>query len=154
MKSTRENTIEVFNDLIRVNNDRIAGYEKAAKETKDEDADLRGLFNSMAEESRDLAAALTNYVQVTGENTTKGTSVSGKIYRVWMDIKATFTGNDRKAILASCEAGEDAAQRAYEKALEEELSEEGRQIIIEQKNKLRRSHDKVKKLRDVQHADH
>ncbi len=31
MKSTRENTIEVFNDLIRVNNDRIAGYEKAAK---------------------------------------------------------------------------------------------------------------------------
>lgn len=154
MKSVRENTIEVFNDLIRVNNDRIAGYEKAAKETKDEDADLRGLFTSMAEESRDLAAALTNYVQVTGENTTKGTSAAGKIYRVWMDIKATFTGNDRKAILASCEAGEDAAQRAYEKALEEELSDEGRQIIIEQKNKLRRSHDKVKKLRDVQHADH
>jgi uncharacterized protein (TIGR02284 family) len=154
MKSARENTIEVFNDLIRVNNDRIAGYEKAAKEAKDEDADLRELFNSMADESRDLASALSNYVQVTGEKTQKGTSAEGKIYRAWMDIKATFTGNDRKAILASCEAGEDAAQRAYEKALEDDLSEEGRQIIIEQKNKLRRSHDKIKRLRDVQHVDH
>jgi len=152
MKSTRENTIEVFNDLIKVNNDRVEGYEKAAKEVKDEDADLRELFNTMADESRELSGALTNYVQVTGEKTAKGTSTEGKIYRMWMDVKATFSGNDRKSILASCEAGEDAAQRSYEKALEEDLSEEGRQIITEQKNKLRRSHDKIKNLRDIQHA--
>jgi len=36
MQNTKE-TIEVLNDLIQINNDRIIGYEKAIKETKAED---------------------------------------------------------------------------------------------------------------------
>ena len=30
-------TIEILNDLIQINNDRIAGYELALKELKEED---------------------------------------------------------------------------------------------------------------------
>ena len=44
-------TSEVLNDLIQINNDRIEGYEKALKELKDEDADLKDLFISMIDES-------------------------------------------------------------------------------------------------------
>lgn len=33
-----------------------------------------------------------------------------------MYVKATFTGKDRKAILESCEYGEDQVQKAYEEA--------------------------------------
>ena len=71
-----------------------------------------------------------------------------------MDVKATFTGNDRKAILASCEFGEDAAQRAYDTALssDAELPAEVRQVIMEQKTNLRRDHDRIKALRDTQPA--
>ena len=71
-----------------------------------------------------------------------------------MDLKATFTGKDRKAILASCEYGEDAAQKAYETALssDAELSSEIRQLIMDQKANLRRSHDRIKQLRDAQPA--
>jgi uncharacterized protein (TIGR02284 family) len=71
-----------------------------------------------------------------------------------MDVKATFTGNDRKAILASCEFGEDAAQKAYEQALktDADLSVEIRQLIMDQKGSLKRSHDEIKKLRDTQPA--
>ena len=36
-------TVEVLNDLIQINNDRVAGYEKAIKETKNEDEDLKVL---------------------------------------------------------------------------------------------------------------
>ena len=39
-----ENTkaaVEVLNDLIQINNDRIAGYERALKELKDGDEDLK-----------------------------------------------------------------------------------------------------------------
>jgi uncharacterized protein (TIGR02284 family) len=67
-----------------------------------------------------------------------------------MDVKATFTGDDRKAVLASCEYGEDAALRAYEQALgaDKDLSEEQFNMIENQRNSLRESHDYIKKIRD------
>src|ERR1700738_2747930 len=145
---TNEKTAEAVNDLIEINNDRIAGYEKAAKETDVKDADLRAIFTEMANESRGYVSELSKYVYPTGEKPANGTTNRGKIYRVWMDVKATFSGKDRKAILASCEFGEDAAQRAYKTALssDAELPAEIRQVIMDQKSRLKRSHDRIKKL--------
>lgn len=148
-----EKIAEVLNDLIEINNDRIEGYEKAAKETETEDADLRTLFTDMADESRTYAAELKGHVSTTGKEPATDTTKRGKIYRVWMDIKAAITGHDRKAILASCEFGEDAAQRAYDRALEDEdLTGEVREVINAQKSKLKKSHDKIKRMRDTQSA--
>ncbi len=151
-----ENNAAVLNDLIQINNDRIEGYEKAAEETEVMDADLRALFTRMANESREYVSELRNYVHQTGEAATDSTTVSGKIYRAWMDVKATFGGKDRKSILESCEFGEDAAQKVYETALnnapDDELSPDVVQLIAEQKTKLRRAHDEIKRLRDSQSA--
>lgn len=149
-----ENTYEVLNDLIRINNDRIEGYERAAKETDAGDADLRAIFDSMAAESRGYVAELSTHVAQSGTEPATDTTVSGKIYRAWMDVKATFTGKDRKAILASCEYGEDAAQKAYDTALktDAELPTELRQLIMDQKSSLKKSHDQIKKMRDTQPA--
>jgi uncharacterized protein (TIGR02284 family) len=149
-----EKTAEILNDLIEINNDRVEGYERASKETQSEDADLRSLFDDMATTSRRYANELTQYVRETGNDPAEGTTVRGKIYRAWMDVKATFTGKDRKAILASCEFGEDAAQRAYNEALssEAEIPAEVRQLIMEQKENLERDHDKIKAMRDAQPA--
>src|SRR5690242_1408326 len=118
--ATNDNLVTVLNDLIRINNDRIVGYEKAAEEARDIDVDLRTIFTRMAEESRQYAAELTQIVVAYNGEPATGTTNSGKIYRVWMDVKATFTGSSRQAILENCEFGEDAAQRAYESALKED----------------------------------
>jgi uncharacterized protein (TIGR02284 family) len=149
-----EKTTEILNDLISINNDRIDGYNRAEKETADKDADLQTLFRQMSSESRSYVNDLSKYVAVAGEQPTDKTSLSGKIYRTWMDVKATFTGKDRKAILASCEFGEDAAQKAYDEALssEAELPAEVRQLIMDQKLSLKKSHDYIKALRDKQPA--
>lgn len=154
MKTTNEKTAEVLNDLIQINNDRIEGYERAVKETDAKDADLRSLFTDMASESRSYVSELSAHVQRKGEEPAEGTTLRGKIYRAWMDVKATFSGKDRKAILASCEYGEDAAQKAYEEALatDAEISTEVRQLITSQKAKLRKSHDRIKGMRDSQPA--
>lgn len=153
MNRNNENA-EILNDLIQINNDRIEGYEKAIKDTGMGDNDLRGLFQSMANESRQYVAELQQYVVREGEEPAKDTTVRGKIYRAWMDVKATFSGHDRKSILESCEYGEDAAQRAYERALEdsEDVSPDVANLIMDQKMKLRQSHDKIRALRDRQHA--
>lgn len=149
-----EKTLEVLNDLITINNDRIAGYEKAEKELKDKDADLKTLFGQMIAESRSYVTDLSKYVAASGEDPSDKTMLSGKIYRAWMDVKATFSGKDRKAILASCEFGEDAAQKAYDSALssDADLPTEVRQLVMDQKTSLRKSHDRIKALRDRQPA--
>jgi len=149
-----ERTSEMLNDLISINNDRIAGYNKAEKESDAKDADLRSLFRQMSAESRSYVTDLSKYVAVSGDEPTSKTSLSGKIYRTWMDVKATFSGSDRKAILASCEFGEDAAQKAYDSALssDAELTTEVRQLIMDQKLSLKKSHDRIKALRDKQPA--
>lgn len=149
MQATVE-TIEVLNDLIQINNDRIEGYEKALKELKTEDADLKALFSSMISESHEIRLALGTEVSALGGDMDRSTTTSGKIYRAWMDVRAAFTGNDRHTVLANCEAGEDAAQRAYKTALEDEdLPAYLREMISEQQVTLKASHDQIKALRDA-----
>ena len=148
MQNTKE-TIEVLNDLIQINNDRITGYEKAIKETKAEDEDLKVLFATMIAESHRNKIALATEVQTMGAEVENGTTTSGKIYRAWMDVKAVFTGHDRHTVLANCEAGEDAAKRAYHTALEHEsLPAYIREMLVQQQGNLMASHDEIKSLRD------
>lgn len=150
-----QETIEILNDLVQINNDRIVGYERAIKELKnEEDGDLRELFLSMIDESRRIKLDLANEVQTLKGTAEKGTTASGKIYRAWMDVKAIFSGHDRHTVLTNCEFGEDAAQKAYKTALEStELPAFLRDTIIEQQEALRLSHNEIKALRDQeQHA--
>lgn len=144
----------ILNDLIQINNDRIVGYEKAAKELKDEDAEMKAVFHNMAEESKGYKKTLEAKVRSLGETPATDTTASGKIYRAWMDLKATFTGKDLQAILASCEFGEDAAQAAYSKAVteSEHANQDIRQLILEQKSSLKTSHDLMKHYRDREGA--
>lgn len=151
---SNEKLVEVLNDLVEINNDRIAGYEKAAEETQNIDVDLQAIFQKMANDSRKYKSELVNEVSRLGGEPSTGTTNSGKIYRVWMDVKATFTGKDRQAILESCEFGEDAAQKAYKLALESDadIDVETRQLITSQQSSLKTSHDLIKKYRDAHKA--
>ena len=148
-------TAEVLNDLIQINNDRIEGYKRAISEAGESDADLKAIFHRMQDESRQYVAELTREVVKLGGEPASGTTASGKIYRVWMDVKATFTGSDRKTLLSNCESGEDAAQKAYQQALtgDDTLAPDIRLLVANQKASLKVSHDTIKKFRDVYKID-
>lgn len=149
-----EQTVEVLNDLIKINNDRIEGYQRAISEAKDLDIDLKATFEGMVRESEQYKQELVALVQKNAGDVEEGTTTAGKIYRAWMDVKATFTGSDRKTILDSCEFGEDAAQRAYEAAMaaKDDLMIEANELINQQQKALKNSHDLIKKYRDA-HKD-
>lgn len=150
-----EKIISILNDLIQINHDRVVGYEKAVDELKPEDADLKALFQRYINESRQYGQELTTEVGRLGGSPADGTTNSGKAYRVWMDLKATVTGHDRKTVLQNCEFGEDAAQKAYDTALNSdvELEPSIRDLIVRQKATLKSGHDEVKRLRDMHEAN-
>ncbi len=109
----KEKSIEVLNKLIEINNDRIEGYETASKETNE--TDLKTLFSQLIQTSKKCRQELVDQVQKLGGKVNEGTRITGKFFRAWMDVKAALTNKDRKAILSSCEQGEDVAKDTYKK---------------------------------------
>jgi uncharacterized protein (TIGR02284 family) len=110
------------------------------------------LFAQFSTTSRHCNGELRAEVSNLGGEPAEGTLTTGKFFRVWMDVKAALTGKDRKAILNSCEYGEDVAKGTYEKALNngaEDLSVELQNMIKAQHTLLVADHDKVKYMRDA-----
>ncbi len=146
----KEKSIEVLNTLIEINNDRIEGYNTAVEETDEED--LKSLFYKLARTSQKCKAALVAEVERLGGTPDEGTKTTGKFFRVWMDVKAALTGKDRKAILDSCQYGEDVAVDTYNKAMinhPKDLNIEQQKMIGEQCDLIRADHDTVKRMRDA-----
>ncbi len=141
--------IDALNTLVEINNDRIEGYEKASKET--DETDLKEMFGSLASTSIACKLELVSEVKQLGGKPEEGTRTSGKFFRAWMDVKAALTGRDRKAILSSCEFGEDAAVNTYKKVLEDnsdELLDHHISMIDAQYSMIKSDHDTVRNLRD------
>ncbi|WP_343304671.1 PA2169 family four-helix-bundle protein [Chitinophaga niabensis] len=144
-----EKTAEVLEDLVKINNDRIEGYQKAIKQT--DDGDLKILFDKMVADSKQFTTELNKQLRNLGEERERDSTMAGKIYRTWMDVKVSFGGNSRHAILASCEYGEDAAQKSYREALaQDHLPEDVRALITEQQRTLKAAHDQIRHMRDVE----
>jgi uncharacterized protein (TIGR02284 family) len=147
--------ITVLNDLIKINIDRITGYEKAINDLNASEVMLKTLFNQVAEDSHDIKSQLTEKVVALGGEPASDRTVPGAIYQTWMDVKATFSGHDTGSTLEACEFGEDAAQRAYkeaQKAAEDDFPADIKHMITSQKNLLKMSHDLIKTQRD-QHKE-
>lgn len=144
-----EKKIEVFNTLIVINNDRIEGYKTAESEAKE--TDLKMLFSDLMETSVQNRKELVAEVKKLNGTPDEGTRTNGKFFRVYMDVKAAFSGNDRKVILDSCEYGEDVILETYKKALTEDFQDHEsyeKDILNKHYHLLQADHDKVKNLRD------
>ena len=148
---TKDQAIRVFNTLIQTNIDRIEGYEKVLSESEDIDIDLESIFSKMIDESRRNISELRNEIAALGGEPVSHSSFTSKIYRIWGDVKSTFSGKDLESILDSCEFGEDAALEAYENALQTdaELTIGQLNLITRQKAGIQLAHNQVKQYRDM-----
>ncbi|MES2457970.1 MAG: PA2169 family four-helix-bundle protein [Bacteroidota bacterium] len=146
-------TISVLNDLTEINNDRVAGFEKALADINDENIDLKALFQEYSAQSRKFSQELTALVAGHGEEVETGNSVAGTLHRAWIDVKSLFGGSDRASILSEAERGEDAIKAAYKLALENgELSGAALETVISQAEDIKAAHDAIKALRDAAKA--
>lgn len=143
-----EDIVESLNDLVKINNDRIMGYEKAVEDT--EDSQLNPLFRQMIVQSQNFRSQLADHiVRIDGKAVTDATSTdtSSKIHRAWIDIKAAFTGKDTETVLSSVEFGESAAIEAYEDAIaENHIPAHIKEQLQSQLSELKSALDKIKAL--------
>jgi len=131
-------TLQVLNDLIRINIDRITGFEKAAHEEATPDRPLRDEFYRMAIEGRSNVNDLhARVIRLGGAPVTNGT-VTGKIYLCWLETHPQFQG--------ACTAAGEATEAAYRHALEEQLPQELHELVENQLWALERANRRLAAL--------
>jgi uncharacterized protein (TIGR02284 family) len=145
-----QHQISALNDLIKINNDRITGYQKALEDT--DEPNLVLLFNEHIDQSKNYVNELREYIHVLGGQPADGTTLSGKFYHTWINVKAAFINKDKHGILSDCEYGEDIIIKAYRKAQDDkELIWEDDKVVnllAWQLNGFKTAHDTIKDLRD------
>jgi len=147
-------TLELLNDLILINNDRIEGYERALKEIEesDQDRDLQPVFLRLIDDSRRYKMEIGTEIQSLGSDIASGTTIGGKLHRAWMAVKESFNGLDRRGLLEECESAEDAIRNAYADALNsDDLPAYIIDMLDEQMQEILDAHDEIKSLRDSVH---
>ena len=146
MKAIIRKAAEVLNGLLKINNDRVEGYQKAAEETTE--LDLKTVFKSMADESKKNASELSREIKKSGGNAVENADA------VWITERTTFAGRDRHSIRDSCEYGKD-AQSAYREAISSnELTTAARQLVRNQEVGLKASNDIIRNFKDGHHVVH
>lgn len=138
--------IDVLEKLIETCRDGQNGYRDAAAHVKN--PETKAWFNQQSLERSQFAGELENCVQRLGKSDPerKG-SVSAALHRGWFDLKEKITGSD-ESVLNEVERGEDNAKANYQKAIEENLPADIREIVQQQAKRVFAAHDRVKMLRD------
>ena len=147
----KEKAIEILVDLIEINNSRALGYEKAAEACSQIDTDLQSIFNSVSRDSKQYAADLVMELAKLGSGESIAGNGNRKMYPVWMDLGASFSGYDRQAILEACETAEDNVQKGYNRAfaIASDFDSKVMMTIINQKAQLKTAHKLIRNYRNA-----
>jgi uncharacterized protein (TIGR02284 family) len=143
--------IAILNELIETSKDGEEGFRSSAGHV--DDARLRDFFLRRSKEVGESVRELQALVTSLGGVPVNATSIGGTLHRRWIDLKTALTANDNLAVLNETERGEDVALAAYREALEIDLPQDIRTIVIRQLEGVKRNHDLVKQLRDVFNAE-
>ena len=140
--------IRTLNSLIATTLDSVDGYTEAAKVS--ENARFADMFTSRASERRSVVTQLQGEVRRLGGNPEDDGTVLASMHRTFLDLKATVTGRDDKAIVNEVERGEDHILHKFQDALkDDDLSPETKTAIQSAFGSVRTGHDQ---MRDLKHA--
>jgi uncharacterized protein (TIGR02284 family) len=139
-------TLDILQELIETCRDGETGYAHAAGIAAN--PELKAYFTERSQERHRFLKELQELAQRSGEARpdTSG-SVAGTLSRAWFEAKVDVGLGDQ-AVLNSVESGEDAAKRAYEKALASVLTEQAQSVVQRQAEGVFDAHDYVRDLRD------
>ncbi len=144
----RDYDIKTLNSLIATTLDSVDGYTEAAKDI--ENQRYGTMFVARAKERRQVVSDLQGEVRRLGGNPEDDGTVLAGAHRMFLDLKATVTGQDDKAIINEVERGEDHIKAKFDDAVvDNDLSPETRDVIQKANQSVQQGHDQ---MRDLKHA--
>jgi len=146
MAISHEDIISALDELVATCRDGEEGFRAAAEAAQN--AELRGLFLTYAQQRGDFRAQLEDEIRRLGGTPSTRGSIAGSLHRGWMSVRSAVGGGSDDSVVAEAERGEDAAKRAYQAALDRELPPPIRAIVERQYARIREAQDRVRSLRE------
>jgi uncharacterized protein (TIGR02284 family) len=106
-------------------------------------AELKQLFDIYADQRRQFAQELENQMERHGGGPVRSEAHEG---RNWMEIRIAITFSDDDQIIVDCERNENAAMRKYEEALQGDLSNDVRTVLLKHYSRIRQTRDRIRSL--------
>lgn len=126
--------------LAQIMRDGAEGYRTAGADTKD--PDLRRQFEEIAQRRLGEADELDQVARrFGGEGSKPGQGAAGALHRMFMDLRAAISRDDRRAMLEEVVRGENFAEAAFDRALRMTMQEDVRGVV-------QRMHDSVRETRN------
>jgi hypothetical protein len=136
-------------DLAGINLERARAYEEASFQNQVFDVELRTTFALLANQSRQNMYMLNLYVEKLLARMHAPRPTYGSLYKNWKNTAAYYTGNNRRAMLQSCDAGEKAMITLYEQSCELPPKAELREMLQNQLRGFESSLATIKKMLEV-----
>ncbi|TVZ28384.1 uncharacterized protein (TIGR02284 family) [Gillisia sp. Hel_I_86] len=157
MRTTREEAkvelhdevVNKLKQLLEKNYDAEKGFKKAFEDT--EHPSLRKFFKQQVVMRNRFKTEIEKELHDLNAHPkiNEGTA-TGKLHRVWIDIKTAMSKNDEEAVLEECIRGEKASVREYEEKLKKaHFSPKVKSMLTNQLNEIRNTVSTVKKLEDI-----
>ncbi len=144
--TSNDDVISILNNLIETCRDGQNGFQAAAEGITQ--TDVKKLFAQYSQQRAQFVGELQGMVRQLGGDPENTGSVAAALHRGWINIKSVVTGKDEHNILEECERGEDSAKKNYEDALKENIPAHISNLISQQYDTIRETHDRIRSLRD------
>ena len=138
--------VDTLNTLIETSRDGDNGFTACAEDSQD--AALRAYFTVCATRCRESVRTLEEVVKSYGGTPEELGSVMGSLNRAWLNLRTAASSNSDLAVLEECERAEDAALRAFQRALEQDLPVDVSAIVRIHLSGVQENHDRVRAMRD------
>jgi uncharacterized protein (TIGR02284 family) len=155
----RKHAIGTLKGLVEICKDGQEGFREAAENIRN--SEYKVVFENYAQQRGMFASELESEIRRLGGDEDSSNlegvwnDIVGAAHRTWINLKSAISSGDAKAILNECETGEDAAVKAYQKALEDrEVSMEVSTLIRNQYAAVKEAHDRIRSLRNLERMDH
>ncbi|MRI02591.1 PA2169 family four-helix-bundle protein [Kriegella sp. EG-1] len=148
MKTYTEKIGNKLNELLEKTYDAEKGFRKAADHTNH--SYLKEYFEKKAAQRKDFGYQLKTEISTFGQQVEIGDSVTSKMHRAWMDVKALFSSDTEEAMLEEAIRGEKAAINEYEDVLSESnLPPTTEMLLRKQKDSIQSGLSTVKSLENA-----
>ena len=144
-----DKSTEVMHDLLLIQNERKAAYEKIVK-WPDHTASVRNHIKKIIRQCRNSILELRRHIDMTGSDPADRANIRGDIYRSWPGIGDFMPGDSINDMIAGLENNEKEVVLAYQKALqsEDKLSEDLRKLINDQLSLINQSFNQIQEYKE------
>ncbi len=137
--------VQLLNKLVEVCLDGELGYRTAARHLHT--SKLRTIFTDYAIRRGQFAEELRSEVEHLGGSAVDAGSMAASLHRGWIALKSAVTHGGAGAIVAACEAGEDAALSSYEAAGHLDFPGHIVSLIEKQRQAIEQAHARIRHIK-------